>query len=155
VCSSDLGGSTALCLAHLSDLIKASADLDGFFFSPMWREPIQKPIMLIQNDTTVAGHLLKLPFLHAINEAYLVTVKNSTHGNFTDYNEIMADNVIVMGKVGVNVVELPLLGDIDPVRIEGIVNILLVDFFHKYLNGRNPQVIDSDILSDDAILIRK
>jgi hypothetical protein len=35
------------------------------------------------------------------------------------------------------------------------MNTLLLDFFNKYLKGKDSQVIDTDDLPDDMILLRK
>ena len=44
------GGSVALDLAHECDSIKASANLDGFFYSSNWERAIKKPVLLMQHD---------------------------------------------------------------------------------------------------------
>lgn len=149
-----LGGAVALSLAHVSDLIKASANLDGFFYSSTWQKPIKKPIMMMHNDS-VGGLFLTFPFLNAENDAYLVTVKNSTHGNFMDYNEIMAENPVFKAVIGGKEAELAMLGEIDPDQMESILNTLLLDFFNKYLKGKDSKVIDTDNWPDDVILLRK
>lgn len=149
------GGATALSLTHVSDLIKASAYLDGFFYSSMWQKPIKKPILLMQNDSALAGYFLTFPFLNAESDAYLVTIKNTTHGNFADYSEIMAENLVSKGVVGDEEVEQAMLGEIDPTKMESIMNTLLLDFFNTYLKGKDSQVIDTDDLPDDVILLRK
>ncbi|SCW84389.1 hypothetical protein SAMN04487970_106525 [Paenibacillus tianmuensis] len=146
------GGSIALSLTHVSDLIKASANLDGFYYSSSWEKPIKKPIMVMQNDT---GDYLTFPFLNAENDAYLVTVKNSTHMNFTDYNEIIAENYVSKEVVGDEEFEQATLGELDPNKMESIMNTLLLDFFNKYLKGKDSQVIDTDELPEDVILLRK
>lgn len=53
------GGSTALGLTHASELIKASVNLDGFFYSTIWQKPIAKPSLMVQNG---AGLFLTYPF---------------------------------------------------------------------------------------------
>ncbi|WP_312118228.1 alpha/beta hydrolase [Brevibacillus reuszeri] len=146
------GGSTALSLTHASDLIKASVNLDGFFYSTIWQKPIKKPSLMVQNG---AGLFLTYPFLNAENDAYLVSVKNSTHANFTDYSEILAENFVSKGVVGDKEVEQEILGEIDPIEMERIMNVLLLDFFNKYLKGKDSHVLDSDELPDDVLLLRK
>ena len=147
------GGATALNLTHASELIKASANLDGFFYSTIGQKPIAKPSLMVQNG---AGLFLTYPFLNAENDAYLVTVKNSTHANFTDYSEILAENFISKGVVGDKEVEQAMLGEIDPNEMERIMNVLLLDFFDKYLKGKDSQVLDTDDeLPNDVILLRK
>ena len=76
-------------------------------------EANKKPIMVMHNDG-VAGHLLTFPFLNAENDAYMVMVKNSTHGNFADYSEIMAENYVGKAVIGDEEVEQAMLGEIDP-----------------------------------------
>lgn len=148
------GGSIALSLAQSSRLIKASANLDGFFYSPAWQKPLGKPVLLLQHDS-LGGHFLTFPFLNAAGDAYLATVKNSTHGNFMDYNEILAENLVEKAVIGGQEVELPMLGEINPDKIEDIINSLLLDFFDKYLRGKASQVLDTDNPPGDVILLKK
>lgn len=86
----------------------------------------------------------------------MVTVKNSTHANFTDYSEILAENFISKDVVEGKEVEQEMLGEIDPNEMERIMNVLLLDFFDKYLKGKDSQVLDTDDeLPNDVILLRK
>jgi hypothetical protein len=39
--------------------------------------------------------------------------------------------------------------------MENIMNTLILDFFNKHLKSKNSQVIDTDDLPDDVILLRK
>ena len=149
------GGAAALSLTQVSDLVKASANLDGFFFSSMWQKPIKKPIMVMNNDSPLGRNHLKFPFLNSENDAYMVTVKNSTHGNFADYNEFLAENFVSKATLGDEDVEQAMLGKIDPGKMEDIINTLLLDFFNKYLKGKDSQVIDTANQPDDVILFRK
>ncbi|GED69968.1 hypothetical protein BRE01_36700 [Brevibacillus reuszeri] len=87
--------------------------------------------------------------------AYMVTVKNSTHGNFTDYSEILAENYVASSVIGDKEVKQAMLGEIDPNEMEKIMNVLLHDFFDKYLKGKDSQVLDTDEIPEDVILIRK
>ncbi len=148
------GGSTALSLTHASDRIKASADLDGFYFSPLWQQPLTKPALLLQHDT-IGGYFLTFPYLNAAHDAYLVTIQNTTHSNFMDFSEILADNPVTAVTIGGEEVELTMLGQIDPSHMETVLNRLLLDFFNKYLQGEPSQVIDSPTLLDGVSLIRK
>lgn len=149
------GGSAALNMALVSEQIKAIANLDGFFYSSMWRQPLNKPMLLLQNDSQFAGHFLSFPFHNASSEAYLATILNSTHSNFTDYSEIMAENLISKYKVGDEEIESAWLGTIDPDRMESVMNTLLVDFFDKYFKGKTAKVIDVEDSLEDVILLRK
>lgn len=72
-----------------------------------------------------------------------------------DYNEILAENLVSKTVIGGKEVELGMLGEIDPDKMETIMNMLLLDFFNKYLKGKDSQVIDTDDLPDDVILLRK
>lgn len=146
------GGSTALSLTHASDLVKASVNLDGFYYSSIWEKTIKKPILMVQNDT---GLFLTYPFLNAENDAYMIQIKNSTHANFTDYSEILDGNYISRGVVGDKEVEQAMLGEIDPIEMERIMNVLLLDFFDKYLKGKDSQVLDTDDLPNEVLLFRK
>ncbi|UHA73507.1 alpha/beta hydrolase family protein [Paenibacillus sp. 481] len=149
------GGAAALGLTHLCDLIKASANLDGFYYNSTWHKPIHQPILLMQHDSVHVGPHLMFPFLNAKDDAYLVTVTNSTHLNFTDYNELMAENELFKGVVDDTEVEEAALGEIDPTQMETIMNTLLLDFFNKYLKGMDAQVIDTDDSLEGITLLRK
>ncbi|MGG4142450.1 hypothetical protein ABEW34_04895 [Paenibacillus algorifonticola] len=149
------GGSAALNLAFVSERVKAIANLDGFCYSSMWHRPMNKPVLLLQNDSPLAGHYLRFPFQNAASEAYLATILNSTHSNFTDYSEIMAENLISKSEIGDEEVEIALLGTINPERMESVMNALLVDFFDKYLKGKAARVIDIEGSLEDVILQRK
>ena len=148
------GGSVALDLAETFPQIRAGANLDGFFFSPRWDEPFTKPVLLMHHDG-LGGLFLTYPYLNANREVYLVTVKETTHGNFLDYNVLLAENpsskVVLMGEE----VEVAMLGKIDPERMEEIMNLLLLDFFNKYLKGETSRVIDTGNLPEEIELLRK
>ena len=94
-------------------------------------------------------------FLNAENDAYPVTVKNSTQGNFMDYNEIMAETPVSKAVIGGEEVELAMLGEIYPDKMESIMNTLLLDFFNKYLQNEKAKIIDVANLSEDIFLQRK
>lgn len=149
-----LGGATALGLAQVSDLIKAAANLDGFYYSDAWREPIKKPVLLLQHDGA-DGYFLTFPFLNAAHDAYLATFKDSRHCNFMDYNEILADNPVARVTIDGEEVAIALLGGIEPSQMESIMNTLLLDFFDKYLRGKASHVIDTDALPEGVDLLRK
>jgi pimeloyl-ACP methyl ester carboxylesterase len=146
------GGAATLNLSLHSDLIKACVDLDGFFYSSNWQQPITQPVMLLQNDSSPA---LTFPFLNATHDAYLATVKDTRHGNFCDFGEIMAENQIATAIVSGKDVELPILGAIDPDTMEGIMNTLLLDFFDKYLKDKNSQALDTDNEPKGVTVLKK
>ncbi len=60
----------------------------------------------------------------------MVVVKNSTHGNLTDFSELLAENYISIVVVANKEVEEDILGEIDPDEIRKIVNVLLLKFFN-------------------------
>jgi len=148
------GGSTAMSISALSDVIKAAANLDGFFYSASWQLPLTKPMLLMNNDSSFGG-FLRFPFLNAQGDTYLATVSETTHGSFIDYTEILAENEINKREVDGEEVELPLLGSIDPNRMETIMNTFLLDFFNKYLKGEPSRLIDTDDLPAEVVLLRK
>jgi dienelactone hydrolase len=137
------GGSTALNLLQNSPLIQAGADLDGFFYSPRWQQPIERPLLIMQNDSPYAGHIAVFPYEHAAGPAYLITCRDSTHGNFTDYNELLAENLSSIVEIDGEQVSIPLLGAIDPDVMENILNRALLDFFDIYLKGRTSEFLQT------------
>jgi len=150
-----LGGAVSLGLARDSDRIMAAADLDGFYYHEDWETPLAKPVLLLQDDSLLAGHLLIFPYLNAKGDVYLATVKGSGQGNFADFNEILAENYIATAVIADQNVGQAMLGDIDPVRMGAILNQLLLDFFNKYLKGEESRVLDRDDLPDEVDLRRK
>ena len=150
-----LGGAVALGLARDSDRILAAADLDGFYYHEGWETPLAKPLLLLQDDSLLAGHLLIFPYLNAEGDVYLATVKGSGHGNFADFNEILAENYIATAAIADQNVGQAMLGDIDPERMGTILNMLLLDFFNKYLKGEKSRALDMDDLPDEVDLRRK
>ncbi|RED51171.1 hypothetical protein [Cohnella lupini] len=146
------GGSTALSLTRVSDLVKAGANLDGFYYDPDWQKPLTKPVLMMENDE---GNFLTFPFMNAEGDAYLATFNDSTHANFADYNEILAENYIAKGVIDGKEVERAMLGKIDPDEMESILNALLVDFFDKYLKDAAARIIDADHVHEEVRWARK
>ncbi|MBW4083411.1 hypothetical protein [Paenibacillus sp. S150] len=146
------GGSTALGLTQASDLIQAGANLDGFYYNTNWQKPLHKPVLLLQND---AGLFLDFPYANAEGDAYLATFRNSTHANFADYNEILAENYIAKGEYQGQEMEQAMLGSIDPGRMEDLLNLLLLDFFNKYLRGEESKAVDREVLPEEVKLVRR
>ena len=71
-----------------------------------------------------------------------------------DYNEILAGNIVSKAVIGDKEVELGMLGEIDPDKMESIMNVLLLDFFNKYLKGMGSRVIDTYALPADVTLLK-
>ncbi len=146
------GGSAALSLTFDSARVKAAANLDGFYYSPVWQQPFTKPVLLMENSL---GRTLIFPFMNAGHDAYLVTLIDSTHANFSDYSAILAENPTSKMVVNDTEIEMPMLGGIDPDRMEDLMNTLLLDFFGKYLKGEPSRILDSDAALEDAVLERR
>jgi dienelactone hydrolase len=148
------GGSVALDLAQTFPEIRAGADLDGFYFSPNWDVPFTRPVLMMQHDG-LGGLFLTYPFMNAAGETYLATVKNTTHGNFMDYNELLAENESSMMVLNGKETEVAMLGKIDPDRMEIVMNTLLLDFFNKYLRGAASRILDTANVPGEIELLRK
>jgi hypothetical protein len=134
------GGSTAVNVGLGSSRITAVADLDGYFYSAHWERPVEKPALFLQNERTP---VLTFPFLNAIRDAYLVTVKGTQHGNFCDFGAILDKNQTTTATVDGKEVELSVLGAAEPMAVEDTINTLLLDFFGKYLQGKGSGVLDT------------
>ncbi|GKU78266.1 hypothetical protein [Paenibacillus sp. L3-i20] len=146
------GGSAALGLTHLCDRIKASANLDGFYYNSTWSKPFQKPILLMQHESETLGSHLLFPFLNSESDSYLVTVKQCTHANFTDYTEVMSENEMTKVVIDDKEVEFGVLGDIHPDKMITIMNTLLLDFFNTYLKNSSAPFLDKDDQLDDVFI---
>jgi hypothetical protein len=67
----------------------------------------------------------------------------------------LAENFVSRAVIGEKEVELAMLGEIDPNKMESIMNMLLLDFFNKYLKGKDCHILDMDNVPDDVILLTK
>lgn len=146
------GGSTALNVGLGSSRITAVADLDGYFYSAHWERPVEKPALFLQNESTP---VLIFPFLNAARDVYLVTVKGTQHGNFCDFDVILAQNQTSTATVDEKEVELSVLGPAEPLAVEDTVNTLLLDFFGKYLKGKGSQVLDTQNTPQGTSVLKK
>jgi len=139
------GGNTALKLTVESDLIKVGANLGGMIrLYAEWDGTINKPFLLMRadNPSAVVRNIV-LSLLNTTNDFYLAEIKNCSHVNFTDYNDILA------------VDENGFLGDIAPNIMEQIMNTLILDFFNKYFKLEKSKHLDADFWKEHIIISNK
>lgn len=148
------GGSVSLDLAQTFPEIRAGANLDGFYYSSGWDVPFTKPILLMQHDG-LGGLFLTYPFKNAAGETYLATIKDTMHLNFMDYNELLAENESMTLVLNGQETAVTTLGNINPDRMEIIMNTLLLDFFNKYLRGEAARILDTENVPGEIDLLRK
>lgn len=148
------GGSVALDLAQTFPEVQVAANLDGFYYSPRWNVPFTKPVLLMQHDG-LGGLFLTFPYKNAAGDTYLATIKGTMHINFMDYTELLAENETIPLVLNGKETEIPVLGDINPDRMEIIMNTLLLDFFDKYLRGAASRILDTESVPGEVDLLRK
>ena len=120
-------GSLASIEVSISDIrIKACVSLDGGLNDLILRSEIKTPIMFLNSNKYLGyGNIFTN---RSKMDCYSFTVKNSDHYNFSDYSIYPVPSVI------------PLLGSIDGEKVIKIMNIMVLNFFDKYL--RRKQNID-------------
>lgn len=137
------GGSTAHRLTVESELIKAGVSMDGrLYWSANWDGTINKPFLLMyRDDFKVLSGLL--PSLSSTGDFYPAEIKDCSHVNFTDYNDILETD------------ERGFLGPIDPDIMERIMNTLLLDFFNKYFRNEPSKYLDTNFWKEHVTVSKK
>ncbi len=107
---------------------KAGINLDGLQSGDLLGRPMERPFMFMQSQD--AGNINRLFFDRAKGDAYYVVVKGTKHFNYSDFSLLSPD----YKKAG-------LLGTIDGVRMEKIMNTYVLAFFDKYLKGKESALL--------------
>lgn len=130
------GGAAAgqVCIAE--GICKAGVNLSGFMFGDIVDKPLKVPFMIIENvepwceDCPPINDLL---YHTSESDIYMLQVKGSTHGNFTDLSAFSA----YLSDERKNI-----LGSIGGRRFLQIQNDYIRHFFNKYLKGIQAPLLD-------------
>jgi len=122
------GGATAGQVCVVDKRCKAGINLDGLQSGDLLGRPMERPFMFMQSQD--AGNINRLFFDRAKGDAYYVVVKGTKHFNYSDFSLLSPD----YKKAG-------LLGTIDGVRMEKIMNTYVLAFFDKYLKGKESALL--------------
>lgn len=108
--------------------VKAGVNIDGALYGSAISHPVRVPFLFINSERYLGyGNL----FTSRVNNySYSVTVKNSSHYNFTDYALYPVQNLSQIGKI-------------DPQIPIFLMNRLIVLFFDKYIRNSDNASLQS------------
>lgn len=124
-----MGGLASLAASLSDSRIKACASLDGGLNDFILKSKLKIPSLFLNSKRYMGyGNI----YTHRSEmDCYSLTVKNSDHYNFSDYSLYPVPSV------------QPLLGSIDGMKSEQIMNMMILNFFDKYLKEKkNIDLID-------------
>lgn len=124
------GGTVATDVCLTDSRCRAGINLDGLQYgrAALPESALQAPFMFMTNES--AGLMNEPVFRRAQGDAWYVTVKGSTHFNYSDFSLISP----LFSKVG-------MLGPIDGRRMERIMNAYIRAFFDQHLSGRDSPLL--------------
>jgi hypothetical protein len=118
-----LGGFASNEASMLDNRVKACVSMDGGFHGLISKSEIKVPTMFLNSNRYLGyGNIFTN---RSKMDCYSLTVKNSDHINFTDYSIYP----IPAAK--------PLLGSIEGGKVIEIMNIMVLNFFDKYLKEKH------------------
>jgi len=117
-------GGIASCEVSMSDKrVKACINIDGGIYGSILRNEIQVPAMFLNSKRYLGyGNLFSGK---SKMDCYSLSVRNSDHYNFSDYSIYPVPSVI------------PLLGSIEGGKVIEIMNVMVLNFFDKYLKEKH------------------
>jgi dienelactone hydrolase len=142
------GGATAYNAAYTNEHIKAGIDMDGTLYNLDGKEPLAKPFMFMQTESSVvameSNHTAEIPediergmaaekkTIQAVaaHGGYSLYVKGTAHYNFTDL-QLYSPLLRYMG----------MTGSLSGKRGAEVVNQYVLDFFNTYLKGEKGGLI--------------
>ncbi|MFC2118157.1 alpha/beta hydrolase family protein [Bacteroidota bacterium] len=116
-----MGGLASIIVSHSDKRIKACLSMDGGLTGFILKNEIKIPAMFLNSERYLGyGNIFTQ---RSTLDSYSLTVKKSDHYSFTDYSIHPVPSVE------------PFLGSIDGLKIEKIMNVMILNFFDKYLKG--------------------
>lgn len=117
-----LGGFASNEVSMLDNRVKACVNMDGGFHGLITKSEIRIPTMFLNSNRYLGyGNIFTN---RSKMDCYSLTVKNSDHMNFTDYSIYPVPAA------------KPLLGSIEGGKVIEIMNIMVLNFFDKYLKEK-------------------
>lgn len=94
ICGHSLGGAAAIAVSRQDNRIKACCNLDGRLRGDNAEEGFATPLMILLSDRQDAASQKEIEsmkkLLHAMtNDRYLYLIKNTNHGSFTDFDNLI------------------------------------------------------------------
>jgi predicted dienelactone hydrolase len=127
------GGAAAGEFCKIDDRCKAGVNLDGTQFGRHWSQPVAAPFLMLYNEEHQGGN--DFAYLPPTHEFWDYGIKGSTHFDFTDFSYVWP----LFRTLGYT-------GPIDAMRMVGIVNGVVLNFFDHTLRGKPvPAELFSDI----------
>jgi len=118
-----LGGLASLEVSLLDKRIKACLSMDGGLHGLILKSKINIPTMFLNSKKYLGYDNI---FINRSEmDCYSLTVKNADHYNFSDYSIYPVSSA------------KPLLGSIDGVQAIKIMNVMVLNFFDKYLKEKH------------------
>jgi hypothetical protein len=118
-----LGGFASNEASMLDNRVKACVSMDGGFHGLISKSEIKKPTMFLNSKRYLGyGNIFTN---RSKMDCYSLTVKNSDHFNFSDYSIYPVPAA------------KPLLGSIEGGKVIEIMNIMVLNFFDKYLKEKH------------------
>jgi predicted dienelactone hydrolase len=124
VAGMSFGGATAGWFCAEDPRCRAALNLDGFQFGDWAGRTLDRPILIVQSDSTelrINEHLLP----HLGDDAWRARIRGSRHLDFSDSTVLLP-----IARLGVGV-----LGPIDGTRMQNIMNAYVRTFFDATLRG--------------------
>ena len=116
------GGATAAQVCAIDSRCKAAINMDGFQFGTLLDNPLKVPFMMMQSENQAGTNDFVLDTM--TGGGIRLVVRDTQHFNYTDFN--------LLSPVFQN---LRVLGNIDPQRMEHIINTYTLAFFDQTLKG--------------------
>lgn len=143
-----LGGATTEETCLTDDRIKACVNMDGWPIGEVMNatELIDKPFMYIRaEELEEMDKVVNILMLNKFNsDGYLVNIEDTVHSNFLDFPYYFKAYSY-----------LGFWGSLDPVRMSDINGTLLLNFFDKYINEEDIDLIGvSDEFSETVIRVK-
>jgi len=117
-----MGGLASIEVSLSDKRIKACVSMDGGLNGFILKSEIKIPAMFL-NSKRYLGYGNIFTYRSKM-DCYSLTIKNSDHYSFSDYSLYPVPSV------------QPFLGSIDGSKSEKIMNVMILNFFDKYLKGK-------------------
>jgi predicted dienelactone hydrolase len=117
------GGATAASVCVVDSRCAAGMNLDGLLYGAAARAPLQRPFFFAASEDNAQLH--RLFHERAQGPSWLMTVRGSSHMDYTDFNWVAPR---LLARTG-------MLGGIAPARMHAIMNQSIVPYFDAALRG--------------------
>jgi len=123
------GGAVAGHCCVSDPRFKAGVNMDGFQFGDVMDGEVHQPFMFMYSEQFEDANAAMMGSFK--NAAYVMTVKGSTHMDFSDNPYVLP----ITKRMGMS-------GKIPAKRMANIINSYLLSFFDKYLKGKDAPLLD-------------